>query len=274
MSIIQAIILGIIQGITEFLPVSSSGHLVILPFFLNWQLPVKETFIFNVLVQIGTLVAVIFYFRKDLAVIVIDFFKQLFAGTPFGTQGARMGWLLIVATIPAGLAGLLFADVVEEAFSSPLIAGIALLITAVLMILAEKISQNTGDTQDITFVTALTMGVMQILAMLPGISRSGSTISGGMMRHLRREAAGKFSFLMSIPIMLAAGVLSTYQMVTEVPDLGSFLPIMAIGFLTAMVVGYIAIRWLLSFLVKNSLVYFSVYCILLGGITILVWAVK
>lgn len=274
MSIIQAIVLGIIQGITEFLPISSSGHLVILPFFLNWQLQAKETFIFNVLVQIGTLVAVIFYFRKDLALIIVDFFKQLFAGTPFATHDARMGWLLIVATIPAGLAGLFLADVVEEAFSSPLIAGIGLLITAVLMILAEMISQNTGDTHDITFLTALTMGVMQIFAMFPGISRSGSTISGGMMRHLRREAAGKFSFLMSIPIMLAAGVLSTYQMVTEVPNLESFLPVMAIGFLTAMVVGYIAIRWLLKFLVKNSLVYFSAYCILLGGVTILVWAMK
>jgi len=274
MSIIQAIILGIIQGITEFLPISSSGHLVILPFFLNWQLPEKETFIFNVLVQIGTLVAVIYYFRKDLALIIVDFFKQIFAGTPFATHDARMGWLLIVATIPAGLAGLFLADVVEEAFSSPLIAGIALLVTAMLMILAEGISQKIGDSQDVTFLTALWMGVMQILAMFPGISRSGSTISGGMMRHLRREAAGKFSFLMSIPIMLAAGVLSTYQMVTEVPDLGGFLPIMAIGFLTAMVVGYIAIRWLLKFLVNNSLIYFSAYCILLGSVTILVWMVK
>ena len=274
MSIFQAIILGIIQGITEFLPISSSGHLVILPFFLNWQLPAKETFIFNVLVQIGTLVAVIFYFRKDLALIISDFFKQLLAGKPFATHGARMGWLLILATIPAGLAGLFLADVVEAAFSSPLVAGIALLVTAVLMILAEKISQNIGDTQDITFLTALFMGVMQVFAMFPGISRSGSTISGGMMRHLKREAAGKFSFLMSIPVMLAAGALSAYQMVTEVPDLGSFLPIMAIGFLTAMVVGYVAIRWLLKFLVKNSLIYFSVYCIVLGGLTILVWAVK
>lgn len=274
MSIIQAIVLGIVQGITEFLPISSSGHLVILPYFLNWQLPVKETFIFNVLVQVGTLVAVIFYFRKDLAGIIVAFFKQLIAGKPFATHEARMGWLLIVATIPAGLAGLFFADVVEEAFSSPLIAGVGLLVTAVLMILAEKVSQNTGDTHDVTFLTALVMGGMQVLAMFPGVSRSGSTISGGMMRHLRREAAGKFSFLMSIPIMLAAGGLSTYQMVTEVPDLASFLPIMAIGFVTAMVVGYVSIRWLLRFLVKNSLVYFSLYCFLLGGVTILVWAVN
>lgn len=274
MTVFQAIILGIVQGITEFLPISSSGHLVILPFFLNWQLPAKETFIFNVLVQISTLVAVIFYFRKDLAAIIVEFFKQLFAKSPFATHDARMGWLLIVATIPAGVAGVIFADVIEAAFNSPLIAGIGLLVTAVLMILAEKISQSIGDTQDITFMTALSMGLMQVLAMFPGISRSGSTISGGMYRHLKREAAGKFSFLMSIPIMLAAGGLSTYQMVTEVPNLGEFLPIMAIGFLTAMVVGYITIRWLLKFLVRNSLIYFSAYCLLLGGITILVWAVK
>jgi undecaprenyl-diphosphatase len=274
MTIIQAIILGIVQGITEFLPISSSGHLVILPYFLNWQLPAKEAFIFDVLVQIGTLVAVIFYFRKDLTAIILDFFKQLLAKTPFATHAARLGWLLILATIPAGLAGVIFADVIEAAFSSPLIAGIGLLVTAVLMILAEKISQNIGDTQDITLITALSMGLMQVLAMFPGVSRSGSTISGGMYRHLRREAAGKFSFLMSIPIMLAAGGLSTYQMVTEVPNLGEFIPIMAVGFFTAMVVGYIAIRWLLKFLVRNSLIYFSIYCMFLGGITILVWAVN
>jgi len=281
MTVIQAVVLGIIQGLTEFLPISSSGHLVILPFFLNWQLPEKEMFIFNVLVQIGTLVAVIFYFRKDLADIIKGFISQLLAGTPFATHDARMGWLLIAATIPAGLAGIFLQDIVEEAFSSPLLAGIALLITAALMFLAERLSMKIGDTQDITLVDAVIMGLMQSLALFPGISRSGSTISGGMLRHLRREAAGKFSFLiagkfsflMSIPIMLAAGGLSTYQMVTEVPNLAEFLPVMAIGFLTAMIVGYLAIRWLLRFLVNHSLVYFSIYCSLLGAATILVWAI-
>ncbi len=270
MTILQAIILGILQGLTEFLPISSSGHLVILPFFLNWQLPEKEMFLFNVLVQVGTIVAVIIYFWKDLIAIITDFFKQLFSGTPFATTNARLGWLLIIATIPAGLAGLFLQDLVEASFTSPLFAGIALMVTAILMILGEKICQRIGSTEDITLLEALFMGVMQSLALFPGISRSGATISGGMMRHLRREAAGKFSFLMAVPIMLAAGGLSTYQMVTEVPDLMSFLPIMAIGFITALVVGYIAIRWLLHFLVKNSLIYFSIYCIMLGTATILV----
>jgi len=270
MTILQAIILGILQGLTEFLPISSSGHLVILPFFLNWQLPEKEMFIFNVLVQVGTMVAVIIYFWKDLIAIIAGFFKQLFSGTPFATTNARLGWLLIIATIPAGLAGLFLQDLVEASFTSPLFAGIALMITAILMILGEIICHRIGGTEDITILEALFMGVMQSLALFPGISRSGATISGGMMRHLRREAAGKFSFLMAVPIMLAAGGLSTYQMVTEVPDLMSFLPTMAIGFITALVVGYIAIRWLLRFLVNHSLIYFSIYCLLLGSATILV----
>lgn len=272
MTFFQAILLGIVQGLTEFLPVSSSGHLVILPYFLNWQLPEKQMFVFDVLVQLGTLVAVIFYFRKDLIAIIGAFFKQLFAGKPFATHDARLGWLLIVATIPAGLAGIFLQDIVEQSFTSPLFAGIALLVTAVLMFIAEKVSLRIGDLEDVTFLTALVMGLMQALALFPGISRSGSTISGGMFRSLNREAAGKFSFLMSIPVMLAAGGLSTYQMVTEIPDLMSFLPLMAVGFLSALVVGYVSIRWLLKFLINHSLVYFSAYCAVLGAVTILVWA--
>jgi undecaprenyl-diphosphatase len=272
MTIFQAIILGIVQGLTEFLPISSSGHLVILPFFLNWDLPEKETFIFNVLVQIGTLVAVMFYFRAELIAIISGFFKQLFEGKPFATVEARLGWLLILATIPAGLAGLFLQDLVEQTFTSPLFAGVALIITAGIMLVAERVTLQIGDLGDITLIEALVMGLMQSLALFPGISRSGATISGGMLRHIKRGSAAKFSFLMAIPIMLAAGGLSTYQMLTEVANLSEFLPIMGVGFLTALVVGYIAIRWLLKFLTKHSLIYFSIYCTLLGIVTILIWA--
>lgn len=271
MTILQAILLGILQGLTEFLPISSSGHLVILPYFLNWNLPSKEMFIFNVLVQNGTLVAVIVYFWKDLWAIVKEFFSQLSQGRPFASHEARLGWLLIAATLPAGLAGLLLQDIVEQAFSSPLVAGIALIVTAILMFLAERISQNIGDLHDLTLADALVMGIMQSLALFPGISRSGATISGGLMRHLKRESAARFSFLMAVPIMLAAGGLSTYEMFTEVSNLRTFLPLMAVGFFTAMVVGYVAIRWLLRFLVNHKLTTFSIYCALLGGATILVW---
>ena len=269
MTLLQAIILGIVQGLTEFLPISSSGHLVALPFILNWDLPAKEMFVFDILVQLGTLAAVIVYFWKDLIAILKGFFQGIFSGKPFASHEARMGWLLIVATVPAGLAGLFLNNLFEQAFSSPLVTGIALLVTALMMLIAEKVSKKLGDLEDINFGTALVMGLMQVLALFPGISRSGATISGGMFRNLKREAAGKFSFLMSIPIMLAAGGLSTYQMVTEVPDLASFLPVMAVGFLTAMVVGYLSIRWLLKFLVNHSLVYFSIYCAALGSFIIM-----
>lgn len=268
MSIFHAIILGIVQGLTEFLPISSSAHLVLTPWLLNWNLPEKQLFVFDVLVQLGTLVVVIIVFWRDLVAIFSAFFKQLFAGKPFATHEARLGWLLIVATIPAGLAGLFLNDIVGQAFSSPLVVGVALLITAGLMVLAEVVSKKIGDLNDVTLGTAIFMGLMQALALFPGISRSGSTISGGMLRNLDRESAGRFSFMMSIPIMLAAGGLSTYQMVTEVPNLGEFLPVMAVGFVTAMVVGYLSIRWLLRFLVSHSLVWFAAYCALLGGMVI------
>lgn len=269
MTIFQAIILGIIQGLTEFLPISSSGHLVLMPLLFNWELPEKQMFIFDVLVQLGTLVAVILYFREDLADIIKDCLKNLFKGTPFATLNARLGWLLIAATIPAGLAGILLDDLVEQTFTSPLFVGFALLATAILMWVAEKLSLKIGETNDITLIDAIIIGLFQSLALFPGLSRSGMTISGGMLRHLKRETAGRFSFLMSIPIMLAAGGLSTVKMVTEVPDLGDFLPVMAAGFLTAMLVGYISIRWLLKFLANHSLIYFSIYCFLLGSLTIL-----
>jgi undecaprenyl-diphosphatase len=182
-----------------------------------------------------------------------------------------LGWLLIVATLPAGVVGLLLEDAVEQAFSSPLFAGVALLLTGILMITAEIVNKKIGDIHDITIGSALWMGLMQALAIFPGISRSGSTISGGMFRHIRRESTARFSFLMSIPIMLAAGAISTYQLATEISNPKGFLPIMALGFVTAAVVGYIAIRWLLKFLSDHSLIYFSIYCFLLGGITIITW---
>jgi undecaprenyl-diphosphatase len=273
MNILQAIVLGIIQGLTEFLPISSSAHLIIFSYFLDWEIP---SLTFNVLVQIGTLGAVIFYFRRDLYHIAKSFVKQLLRRAPFATHEARLGWLLILATIPAGVIGFVFKSDIEGVFASPLFAGIALIVTAILMLLAEKFSFQIGDINDIKFPDALVMGLMQALAIFPGISRSGATISGGMFLHLKRKDAGRFSFLMSIPIMLAAGVLETYEMITTttMPDFVSFIIPMAAGFFTALIVGYVAIRWLLNFIVTHSLRWFSLYCLILGSITIvLTWII-
>lgn len=267
MSIFQSIILGIVQGLTEFLPVSSSGHLVIVPFLLNWKIPEEEAFVFDVLVQVATLLAVFAYFRKDLVEIARAFINGLLARRPFIDPLARTGWLLVLATIPAGLLGLLFKDQVEQAFASPLFTGVALLVTAALLLLAEKIHHCETYPECLTWRQALWIGCFQALALLPGISRSGSTIAGGMTARLSRPASARFSFLMSIPIMLAAGLAAIVDLVA-IPDVGRLLLTYIPGFISAAIVGYLAIRWLLAYLARRPLYIFSIYCTIVGLVII------
>ncbi|MGV8025221.1 MAG: undecaprenyl-diphosphatase UppP [Anaerolineaceae bacterium] len=264
MSIIQSIILGILQGLTEFLPISSSGHLVILPYLLGWHIPADQSFSFDVLVQLGTLLAVIVYFRKDLA----DIFKGL--GTDIKTRklgstpDSRTGWYLILATIPAGFAGLFIKDVIEQAFSSPNAVAFFLFGTALLLILAEVIGKKDRDLSGMRWFDALWIGLFQVLSLFPGLSRSGSCIAGGMTRNLDRKSAGRFSFLMSIPIMAAAGLLSLLDLF-DIPNLSQFLPVLVIGFVVAGIVGYFAITWLMNFVQNHSLFVFAGYCLFLGA---------
>lgn len=263
MTVFQSILLGIIQGLTEFLPVSSSGHLVLIPYLLNWDIPAQQAFVFDVLVQVATLVGVFAYFWKDLTGIVRSFLSGLLKGRPFEDSQSRLGWLLLLATIPAGLFGLLVKDAVESAFSSPVLTAVFLLVTAVLLFLAERIGRKTRTLEELNWKDALWMGIFQALAIFPGISRSGATITGGMTRNLLRPSAARFSFLMSIPIMLAAGLLASLDLL-ELSNLGSILPVMIPGFLAAAVTGYLAIRWLLTYLVSRSLNIFAAYCAVIG----------
>ncbi len=273
MTFLQAVILGIIQGITEFLPISSSAHLVLTPFFLNWQLDEQVVFPFDVLVQLGTLLAVLIYFWKDIWNILTGLWKAVRTRTLKDNDSARLGLWVVLATIPAGILGMLFKDQVEAAFHSPLAVGIFLLVTAFLLLAAEGLGKRTRSLKEMNALDAILIGMAQALSIFPGVSRSGSTISAGMLRHLERPAAARFSFLMSIPIFLAAGVLSVGDLL-EIPDLAGFLPVLAAGFIAAAVVGYLSIRWLLAFLQKHSFKGFAVYCVLLGVITIGVYALR
>jgi undecaprenyl-diphosphatase len=263
MTIIQSIILGIIQGITEFVPVSSSGHLVLTPFLFGWRLPPEHTWVFNVLIQVGTLVAVIIYFWRDLIQIAIAFFEGLRRRQPFATPEYRMGWYLILATIPAVLVGLLLKDTVESAFDSPRATAYFLLLTAVLLLLAELAGKRQNKMVDLNWKDALIIGAFQVLSLFPGVSRSGSTITGGMLRSLDRPAAARFSFLMSIPVMLGAGLIATFDLF-QIDDLNVLLPALTAGFLTSVVVGYLSIHWLLRFLARRPLYIFSAYCAAAG----------
>jgi undecaprenyl-diphosphatase len=269
MSLLQAIILGIIQGLTEFLPISSSAHLVLVPFLLGWVIPEDQNFAFDVLVQMGTILAVIIYFRKDLWAIIQAFVQAVFKGRPFGNPQANLGWYIILATIPAGLAGLLLKSKVEAAFNSPVVTALFLFVTAFLLFLSEWIGKRTRSLEKITWKDALWIGCAQAISIFPGISRSGSTIAGGLSRNFERQSAARFSFLMSIPIMLAAGLVAMLDLL-KIPNLSSFLPIIAAGFLAAAVVGYLSIHWLLSYLAHHSLRSFAFYCCAIASVTLLV----
>jgi undecaprenyl-diphosphatase len=263
MTFFQSVVLGIIQGASEFLPISSSGHLVIAPYLFGWKFSVQEAFIFDVLVQVATLVAVIIYFWKDLIEIVKSMIGGIKERELFKDVKSRLGWFLVLATIPAGITAILFKDTFEQAFSNPKAASIFLLFTSILLILGELLGSRERLLKSLTWIDAIWIGFFQVLALFPGISRSGSTITGGLLRGLDRSSAARFSFLMSIPVMTAAGVLALYDLFTA-PELIYQLPVYLVGFISAAIVGYLAIRWFISYLSKRSLYIFAIYCALLG----------
>jgi undecaprenyl-diphosphatase len=268
MTLFQALILGLIQGLTEFLPISSSAHLVIAPYLFGWTLSPAESFIFDVLVQMGTLVAVVIYFWKDLKAISFAMWNGLISRTPGQTADSRLGWLIILATIPAIVFGMLIKDQVEAAFNSPVIAAIFLSVTAVLLVVAERIGRRVRELKDISWIDALWIGLFQALSVFPGISRSGSTIAGAMLRNSQRSSAARFSFLMSVPIMLAAGGLALVDL-TNLAGLEQKLWIIMTGFCTSGVVGYFTIRWLIRYLSHHSLYGFAAYCAILSGLVLI-----
>jgi undecaprenyl-diphosphatase len=270
MTILQSIILGIVQGITEFLPISSSAHLVILPFIFNWDHPPQDAFIFDVLVQMGTLIAVIVYFREDLFNIVSALLHSLSQRKLPPGQDSLLGWYILLSTIPAVIFGLILGDTVERAFGSPRATATFLLITATLLIIAEKTGKRELHMSSINWKDAIIIGLFQALALFPGVSRSGATIAGGMIRNIDRSSAARFSFLMSVPVMIAAGTLSVVDLV-RIPNFVNQIPTLLAGLVTSAVIGYLSIRWMLSYLTNHSLYLFAGYCIL---ISIIVWSIS
>jgi len=270
LNLFEAFILGIIQGLTEFIPVSSTAHLLIGQALL--KLPADDAmFSFLVLVQIGTIVSLLIYFWRDLLSIVVETLKNLSGLRDFRSlpENAQMGWYIVVATIPALIAGYLLKDAVEALFRLPLLeAAIRLFSAAILLTLAEWLTRKDRKLDSMTWLDAFVVGLFQIIAVFPGASRSGSTISGGLFRNFDRSSAARFAFLMSVPVMLAAGA---YEMldVIQMPGLTEFLPALGVGFITAAFVGWLAVRWLLSYLANHSLYAFSAYCAIVGAIVLI-----
>jgi undecaprenyl-diphosphatase len=263
MTVFQAIILGIVQGLTEFIPISSSGHLVMVPWLLKWELEPNSTFVFDVLVQWGTLLALVIYFRRDIASISSAVIAGLRNSEVRSNPEYRLAWLILLSTLPAISVGLLLKSLVQDAISSPLWVSIFLLFTGALLFSAEKLGSRSKLMGDMPRRDALMIGIFQVLSLFPGISRSGATISAGMFTGLRREDAARYSFLMATPIMIAAGIVALIDMAgleNAVPLFGSLI----VGFFVAALVGYLAIHWLLRYLREHSLTVFSIYCIVIG----------
>jgi undecaprenyl-diphosphatase len=270
MSLLQALILGIVQGVTEYIPISSSAHLVLVPWLLGWPVP---PFTFDVLVQWGTLVGVFVYFWSDLWDIARAVLLGLARRRPFETPAARMGWYIVLGTMPAVVFGFFLKDFFESAFGAPVYVAALLLGTAAILVAAERFGRRERKTTDFGWLDALIVGCWQVVSLLPGISRSGSTIGGAMLRGFDRYSAARFSFLLSVPALLGAGVLAIGDLVNA-GSLAADLPALSISFVAAAVSGYLCIRWLLGYLQRRSLTVFAAYCALFGLFCLIVALVR
>lgn len=251
MSMLQAIILGIIQGLTEFLPISSSGHLVLFQKIFGINEP---TLIFDTMVHVGTLAAVVTVFWGDIVALLRKPFQ-------------RLTWLLIAGTIPTGLMGVLFKDYFEAMFKNASTLGFEFFITGAVLLFAERINRGRKGVKETSFLDAAFIGVMQGVAIMPAISRSGLTIAGSLFRDLDREFAAKFSFLLSIPAILGAAVFQAKD-ILEAGAVGINFPVIAAGTFTAAIAGYASVKLMIGILKKGSLKYFSYYVFALGALVI------
>ena len=265
LELIQAIILGVVQGLTEFLPVSSSGHLLLSQYFLGMD---QERFglAFDAAIHTGTVLAVVTYFWRDLLRMARAFLASL-PEPNFEDRNQRMAYLILVATIPAGIVGFLFSSFFEQEVRSPWLVAFNLVLVGVLFIVGEAVGLRNRNSDKLGFGEALGIGLAQTAALFPGVSRSGATITLGLFLGLRRDEAARFSFLMSVPITTAAALLSLTDLFGKGVDAHGALLFLA-GSVSSGVVGYLAIRFLLGYLADHSLRVFAYYRFALAAVVV------
>ena len=268
MSIAAAILLGAIQGLTEFLPVSSSAHLILARMFFGWEVPPAFGLAFDVALHIGTLAAIVAFFRAEIIAMV----RSLPSALSFDAgPSARVARLIVIGTIPVVIVAILFSDYIEDVLRSPAVAAGALAIGAVAMIVAERFGERRRTEVDLRWTDALLIGCAQASALIPGMSRSGSTIAMGMFLGVRRDAAARFTFLLAIPAMVAAAAKEALELRDMPLAPGSFEAIV-IGTIVSAAVGYFTIKFFLRFLSGHKLDVFAAYRLLLAAATVL-WLV-
>ena len=263
-----ALLLGLVQGFTEFLPVSSSGHLALLQNLLNFEQYTSAHLAFDIVLHLGSLVAVFVAFWEDIKALIKDLFGWIVDGFQIKNQpGRRLVVLLLIATAPMALAALL-EHYVSEMFTRPLLIGFALLITAALLFAADRVEVGKKVARDSKWTDSLVVGMMQLIAIFPGVSRSGATICGGLFRKFDRDFAVRFAFLLSIPAVLGAAVFSLPDMLSQGFSL-SELPAYIVGFATSALSGYFAIGLVRMLVRRRSLKLFAFYCTIVGAAAIL-----
>jgi undecaprenyl-diphosphatase len=262
----QAIVLGIVQGLTEFLPISSTAHLRIVPAFAGWDDPGAA---FTAVIQLGTMAAVLIYFRLDLWRIFKTWSLSLRDPSLRGELDARMGWYIGLGTIPIAIFGFLFKDQIESGGRDLYLIGCALIVMGLVLLYAEHVSKRNRDLADINRRDATLMGFFQALALIPGVSRSGATISAGLLRGLDRAAAARYSFLLSVPAVVLSGLFELRK-IGDPGGAGAVPTILAT--LAAFIVGYASIAWMLRWLTSHSTAVFVVYRVVLGAIVLLLTA--
>ncbi|KAA0020106.1 undecaprenyl-diphosphate phosphatase [Antrihabitans cavernicola] len=263
MNIAQAVILGIAEGLTEFLPVSSTGHLTIAEKLMGLSLDDASVTAFTAIIQVGAIVAVIVYFRRDIVALVLAWVRGLALPTARSNPEYRLAWAVIVGSIPIGIIGFLGKDLVSGPLRSLWVVAGALITWSAVMFYAEKVATQRRTEQEVTLRDAIVVGLLQCVALIPGVSRSGATISAGLFVGLDRVAATRLSFFLSIPALVAAG---GYEAATNATDIGNGVGWLATGVATlvSLIVAYASIAWLLRFVSGHPITYFVGYRVALG----------
>ncbi len=270
MSLLSAVLLGIVQALTEFLPVSSTAHLLIFGELLGQHLEDDHFRAFVTIIQTGTTLAVLIYFRAELWRLLAAGLGSLRRMRPFESRDSRLGWYIILGTIPAAVLGKLFERRIE-ALGNWVIAG-SLVVLGLVLLAAERLARHAREVEDVRAGDALLIGCGQALALIPGCSRSGSTITAGMLLGLKREAAARFSFLLSVPIILGAGAYKVYKDAPMLRGAPAWMVATLVGTAVSAVVGYMVIGWLLGWLRTRTTYLFVVWRILAGAaIALLIW---
>lgn len=269
MILLEAIILGIVQGFTEFLPISSSAHLIVLPWMFGWQGTLVDSLNFDVSLHAGTLVAILAFFWRDWLDLLGKFFSGMKDGS-WKTGEGRLVWFIVLATIPAGILGVKYEHVVEESFRNPLLIAASLIVVSLVMWVADRFSARTAGIERMTLGHAVIIGCAQATALVPGVSRSGSTIIAGLFAGYTRESAARFSFLLSTPVIAGAAVLKLHKLHLAP---GEALPFL-LGTAFSAVVGYLSIRFLMQYLNRHSLNLFVWYRLGLAAAILILWVVR